>query len=57
MTPAETGRLGERLAAAFLEARGYQVMDATAVSLCRDNDLPIIVLTPIAVFVVDAIKT
>lgn len=28
MTPAETGRLGERLAAEHLEAKGYRVMDA-----------------------------
>ena len=28
MSTAETGRLGERLAAEFLEARGYRVLDA-----------------------------
>lgn len=28
MTPAETGRLGERLAAEHLEAKGYRVLDA-----------------------------
>lgn len=28
MTPAETGRLGERLAAEHLTARGYRVLDA-----------------------------
>lgn len=28
MSAAETGRLGERLAAEFLEARGYRVLDA-----------------------------
>ncbi len=39
MTPAETGRAGEDLAAAFLEAKGYVVMDRNYRFLREEIDL------------------
>ena len=39
MTPAETGRAGEDVAAAFLEAKGYVVMDRNYRFLREEIDL------------------